>query len=273
MAANPKEQKEVLDWLVRHGSCDLTKVLETFFSQSKKPNLQAAVIALRTLQGEGVFEVVDSNDTDAGGLSIKEDMFNEPERYQLRLRGFLANDANISSMNKMEVGEDVEEIEPYYNMVTLKDYDVVNFVGDIQDCIVTCERLRAFTQYFASLLIRRELETAAQLFSSTVSDKFSVQWFEEKFTNLEAIYGRFDFFDHLRVFSVYAGEGSDKNFFDEIKLPKGVKRSARVGESSFKLVSVYSPNGVAIYDYTVSIAVIEEDGSLKICDCNWFSGN
>lgn len=56
-------------------------------------------------------------------------------------------------------------------------------------------------------------------------------------------------------------------------LPRGVDRAASRGESSFQLVSVHTPNGIAVHDYTVYLAILEEEGGVfKVSRIDMFSG-
>lgn len=140
--------------------------------------------------------------------------------------------------------------------------------------MILAERVRAFTHYFAFNLVTRNAAKLEVLFSSKVRDTQSVEAIYAKIAKLENQHGvPYEHFDHVEVIAVYNGKHGDTKVSEQMTLPRGVDRAARRGESSFQLISVHTPNGVAVHDYTVYLAIIEEEGGVfKVSGTDMFSG-
>jgi hypothetical protein len=124
----------------------------------------------------------------------------------------------------------------------------------------------------AQNLIGRNFQRVASCFSDLVGDEFTAESIENQLLGVEKNYGRFDLFDRVEVQSIYTEKGREKKYFDDEKLPKGIKRNQRVGTALFQLLSDYTPNGVAHWDHTVFLNVIEEEkGLFKIYDMKYKS--
>jgi len=94
----------------------------------------------------------------------------------------------------------------------------------------------------------------------------------EKIARIEKEFGRFGHFDYVEVITVYNGEHADVDTDASIPVPRGMDRSVRRGQSRLSLVSVSTPNGVAIYDYLLDLFIVEEDGVFRLSGFNLSSG-
>ena len=130
------------------------------------------------------------------------------------------------------------------------------------------ERIRSFTQYVGCLLLRRDFETLSGLFTDAVVEKNAPSRLEETLNGHEKDHGSFDCFDHVAV-AVYCERHQEADTSDVMRLPKGIAPEQRRGESSLKLVSAYTPNGMAIHTVTVFLDVVEEGGRFKLADMRW----
>ncbi len=158
----------------------------------------------------------------------------------------------------------------------LVNYDVraqkdVLVIGDLEKGMLMYERIRAFTQFIATRLFNRDFTCVQEYFHSSWTSKAGTAGLQERYMSLEEEHGGFELFDEVKVLSVYAGEGSDRKVFEEIKLPKGLKRAQRRGSSIFKLISRVTPNGMPLLHADVFMEIISEDGAFKIVNIEFRS--
>lgn len=73
--------------------------------------------------------------------------------------------------------------------------------------------------------------------------------------------------------TVYNGDHVDVDEEEEMRLPAGVSKTERRGTSTFKLLSVCTPNGLPIVGYFVELEIIEEAGFFCIINAKAFSGD
>ncbi|MFB1490337.1 MULTISPECIES: hypothetical protein [unclassified Thiocapsa] len=110
------------------------------------------------------------------------------------------------------------------------------------------------------------------VFSSRATKGQTLDTLLTRIANLEKQLGPFDYFDHVEVIAVYNGDVADVDASAHMRLPKGVHRDEQRGDARFQIISVRTPNGMFVNEYTVSLAIIEEEGFFRIVDASAFSG-
>lgn len=273
MPTTPREQQQFLDLLAQEKTLDFADVLQVFVNKNGKYTQSAVNEVLNFLWNEDLYSVVHR----ASGKEtwLDDEMYRTPEDYQIRFNGFSGKDCLYSESYAGEVDKtDVEKLARHYHWVGAKQREVIRVIGDLKGSMIMAERVRAFTHYFAFNLITRNLEKLEAMFSSKVRDSQNAEAIYAKINNLENQHGvAYEYFDHVEVIAVYNGKHGDAKVSEQMPLPPGVDRSARRGESAFKLVSVHTPNGVAVHDYIIYLAIIEEeDGLFKVSKTDMFSG-
>lgn len=134
------------------------------------------------------------------------------------------------------------------------------------------ERICAFAHQFTFHLVTGQHDRIRGLFSTRAAKGQTLDTLLTRIASLEKEFGPFDYFDHVEVIAVYNGDVDGVDASAHMKLPKGVHRNEQRGGARFQIISVRTPNGMAVNDYTVSLAVIEEDGFFRIVDAGAFSG-
>ena len=273
MPTTPKEENRFLSLLAEEKTLAFTDVLQVFVNKNGKYSESAVKEVLNFLWIEDLFSIVHR---ESGKESwIKEEMFQKPEDYLIRFNGFSGKDSNYSEDYAGEIDKtDIEKLARHYHWVGAKQREVIRIIGDLKGSMVMAERVRAFTHYFAFNLMTRNLEKLEAMFSSKIRDSQNAEAIYAKIDNLEKQHGvPYEYFDHVEIIAVYNGKHGNAKVSEQMTLPPGVDRAARRGESCFKLVSVHTPNGVAVHDYIIYLAIIEEeDGLFKVSKTDMFSG-
>ena len=273
MPTTPKEQNRFLDLLAREKTLAFEDVLQVFVNKNGKYTESAVKEVLNFLWIEDLFSIVHRESGKV--IWIKDEMFQEPQDYLIRFDGFGGKDSALSSERAGEIDKtDIEKLARHYHWVGAKQREIIRIIGDLKGSMVMAERVRAFTHYFAFNLMTRNSEKLEAMFSSKIRDSQNAEAIYTKIGNLEKQHGvPYEYFDHVEIIAVYNGKHGNAKVSEQMTLPPGVDRAARRGESCFKLVSVHTPNGVAVHDYIIYLAIIEEeDGLFKVSKTDMFSG-
>lgn len=273
MPTTPKEQQRFLYLLAREKTLVFTDVLQVFVNKNGKYTESAVDQVLNFLWNEDLFSCIHR---DSGNETwLDDEMYRAPDDYLIRFNGFSGKDNLYSQRHAGEIDKThIDKMARHYHWVGTKHRDVVRVIGDLKGSMVMAERVRAFTHYFAFNLITRNSEKLEAMFSSKIRDSQNAEAIYAKIDKLEKQHGvPYEYFDHVELIAVYNGKHGNSKVSEQMTLPPGVDRSARRGESSFKLVSVHTPNGVAVHDYIVYLCIIEEeDGLFKVSKTDMFSG-
>ena len=273
MPTSPKEQQGFLDLLAREKTLAFTDVLQVFVNKNGKYTESAVDEVLNFLWNENLFSCIHR---DSGKETwLDDEMYEVPEDYLIRFNGFSGKDSLYSEDYAGEIVKtDSDKLARHYHWVGAKQREVIRIIGDLKGSMVMAERVRAFTHYFAFNLITRNSEKLEAMFSSKIRDSQNAEAIYTKIGNLEKQHGvPYEYFDHVEIIAVYNGKHGNTKVSEQMTLPPGVDGSARRGESCFKLVSVHTPNGVAVHDYIIYLCIIEEeDGLFKVSKTDMFSG-
>ncbi len=265
----PKQHKAFLQQLQAHKQLSLADVMAIFKANASSTSSDVTATdmeqALYFLQVEDLF-VIKTQDGQQE-VDIEADLFKDPENYILAFNNFIYKDINIAEDYCAAVDEsslEQDEAGEYY--IELRPYTQLKVVGNLAEAANLHERIRAYTQYFASNLVRKNFTLLSTMFAEQIAQKHSETWLSEYWGALEQDYGTFDYADHIEVISVYVGEAGAKKCFGEMALPEGVNRDARRGEARFQAVSVCTPNGMSIHGCNIYLAIIEQAGLFKVCN-------
>ncbi len=250
-----------------------TDVLQVFVNKNGKYTESAVDQTLNFLWNEDIFSCIHR---DSGKETwLEDEMYRAPDDYLIRFNGYSGKDNLYSERHAGEIDKThIDKMARHYHWVGTKHRDVIRVIGDLKGSMVMAERVRAFTHYFAFNLVTRNAEKLEAMFSSKIRDTQNADAIYAKIDKLEKQHGLpYEYFDHVELIAVYNGKHGNARVSEQMTLPPGVDRSARRGESSFKLVSVHTPNGVAVHDYTIYLCIIEEeDGLFKVSKTDMFSG-
>ncbi len=64
--------------------------------------------------------------------------------------------------------------------------------------------------------------------------------------------------------AIYCGANAGAKTSEEMQLPRGVPSDARHSKGVFRLVSVLTPNAVAVHTHAVRLDIIEADDRLLV---------
>jgi hypothetical protein len=217
-----------------------------------------------------LFEIVDRESGEV--VPIKEYVFESPESYDIRLIGFEGKENNLAELHVGKIlglGFQSRKIDDSFDIRAPR---ALRICGDRDGALLLAERIRSFTHRFAIDLITDNRTQVEAAFSKNINSKYSAGAMLEKIARLERDFGRFAHFDYVEVITVYNGEHADIDKEESIPVPRGMGRSVRRGQSRLSLVSVWTPNGVAIYEYLLDLFIIEEDGVFRLSGFHLRSG-
>ncbi|GAA6152856.1 hypothetical protein [Pseudoteredinibacter isoporae] len=253
MPISGSAQREFLLYILKQKTLTLTEV-EHFFYPEDKSNTKALGDLLRHLKNSNFLSVQDDNGQD---IKIQQEMFNSPQPYSVVVSDIREYELEqVNSAYFTWKAEDISQIDESVHMCFLNGHPF-QIYGDVEGCKPQMARLRSFTNLFAQLLITRRFTELATYIHPAVGDEYDTPALEAMFVDSETKNGKIDTFDDISIDEIYWGKGSEKKFFDDEGIPKGVKRKDRVGKSSFQLQCGLSPNGIGSWEYTVSIWVSE----------------
>lgn len=271
MPYTPKENKRFLERLIAERSLPFEVVIAIFADargRISRPNLEAV---LTTLWVEETFRLVDREGREA---SWKQDtVYDSPADYTVEYVSIEGKENLLAERFEERIDEqDVDEIEPGYCWAGVKRREPLRIYGDRAGAMLLAERLRAFAHYFAFHLVAGKHERIEGLFSARAPHGRGFDALVKRIRNVEREYGPFEYFDHVEVVSVYVGDVGGIGGSAQMKLPEGVDRSEQRGEAKFQIISVWTPNGMFVHEYTVQLAIIEEEGFFRVLDASVFSG-
>ncbi|WP_347259173.1 hypothetical protein [Methylocaldum sp.] len=277
MPFTPKEDKRFLELLISQRDVSLEDALKIFADRKGQIKRDAAETTLRFLQSPDLFSLVD-----AEGRSVywSKPVFDFPGNYRIRFNGIAGKENNLAGRFCDRIDPSgIEEIAPGYVWATMKRQEPLRIVGECtpgfigeESAPLLAERIRAFTHQFAFHLVAGHHDRIAGLFSPRAAKGQTLETLLTRIGNLEKEFGPFDYFDHVEVVTVYNGDVSGVDASAHMKLPKGIHRNEQRGLSRFQIISVCTPNGMFVHEYTVSLYIIEEDGFFRICDASAYYG-
>ena len=261
---SPAEQKAFLDALFARGALPFEDVVLLLGRRGKSPPFAALSQALEFLRNERLFRIVHAETGQE--VALDEAVFAQADRHALHLLGIEEKECLMAREHAPRIIADkVDVIEDKHRWASVEARNFVKIVGDPEMAMPMVERIRAFTHRFAWLLACRRFEAAAGLISGSIREAWTAEGLRLKIESLEKDYGEFECFDRIEVEGVYCGDQAGVNILNQMKLPKGIKRAQRRGEGRFELVSVSTPNGLAIHCVDVRIAIIDESQRFRIC--------
>lgn len=272
MPTLPKDAKRFLELLEQRKELPFVEVLSLFADKRGKTRRDAAATLLNHLWVEDLFVLVDQD-----GISVSwndDPPWSHPELHTLRLVGFTGKDANLASQRCDRIdASDIAEIVPGYVWAGLIRRDNLRIVGDPAGATLLAERLRVFTHLFALELVAGRHGSLAGRFSARAAKGQNLSTMLQRIANIETEYGPFEGFDRVSVVKVFVGDISGVlEPLAHMDLPKGVRRDEQRGQTEFAIASVVTPDGGMVYDYSVQLDVIEEDGRFRVIDARVVSG-
>lgn len=272
MPTMPKDAKCFLELLAQRKELPFVEVLALFADKRGKTRRDAAAALLNHLWVEDLFVLLDH---EGALVSWNDDgPWLQPEGHTLKLVGFGGKDANIARGFADRIDEsDITVVTPGYVWAGLIRRDNLRIVGDRSGATALAERLRAFTHVFALELVAGRHDSLAGRFSSRATKEQTLATMLQRLANIETDYGPFESFDHVSVVKVFCGDVSGVvESLAHMDLPKGVRREEQRGQTEFKILSALTPDGGMVYDYSVQLDVIEEDGRLRVIDARVVQG-
>jgi len=270
MPYTPKENKRFLELLIAERELSLPSVFAIFADRKGQINRRAAEAALLHLQTGELFTLLD---TEGRETWWEDPVFERPDEFRLRFNGIDGIENLMAErFNDLIDAERITEIAPGYVWATMRRPEPLRIVGEQEGAAELAERIRAFTHQFAFDLVTGQHDRIRGLFSTRAAKGQTLETLLTRIANLEKEFGPFDYFDHVEVIAVYNGDVAGIDASAHMKLPKGVHRNEQRGDARFQIISVRTPNGMFINEYTVSLAIIEEDGLFRIVDASAYSG-
>lgn len=264
---NPIFQKSFLEKLYATGFLTLAEAM-ALLSPAKTPKLDELSAALQFLWTEDLFSIHSKNSDEE--LWLEKPMLKQADDYLISLKSIISKDRNIANGCKGKIlSSDIDQFSDFYCWAGVKPKGFLKIRGEKDEAPLLAERVRAYAQYVASLLLRRNFTAVSALFAPAVAGKFSADILQQTLDNLEKDYGSFDYFDRVEVMGVYCENHLNAETSDLMPVPAGIAPEQRCGEASFKLVSVYTPNGMPIHGVTVLIDIISEGDRLQLADMRW----
>jgi hypothetical protein len=268
MPINGATQKEFMKKLYTEGKVNLDTALQIFYKSKKQRNTENIISTLKIYAIDDEIIFIEKNN--GTRCSLTKDIIENANAYEVVFNGLNLTEQHLCEARSPCLNDiEINDLEDGQHMAHYGDSHFLIY-GETENFMIQHERLRTFTNMVAQHLVGRRFHEVAACFSKMVSDRFTPEIIESKLLGVEKYYGTFDFFDRIEVQSIYTEKGRDKKYFDDEKLPKGIKRSQRIGTAFFQLLSDYTPNGVSHWDYTVFLGVIEEEkGLFKIYDMKY----
>lgn len=270
MPYTPKENKQFLERLVAEREIPLSAVFTIFAGPKARIRRDALEPTLLQLQLGELFKLLG---TDGKEVWWDDAVFERPGDYRIRFNCIAGRESLIAREYCDRVdSERVTGIAPGYIWAEMRRPEPLRIVGEQEGAAVLAERIRAFTHQFAFHLVTGQHDRIRGLFSSRAAKGQTLDTLLTRIANLEKEFGPFDYFDHVEVIAVYNGDVASIDASAHMKLPKGVHRNEQRGDARFQIISVRTPNGMFVNEYTVSLAIIEEEGFFRIVDASAFSG-
>lgn len=268
MPYSPQSHQQLLDLLYRQRQLPLTDVIALFASNDGKPDLRETEYVINALRRGNSLSVREGEGAEFTGFNPRH--LKAPEGVTL----VLANPADLeadtgASFQREPMPADWDGDEPNERFVYWQDKIAMRLIGDVDEAPALAQRMLAFVQYFACHLVARRFDRVAELFSRALTSKFTAESLNQQLRQLEADWGALEHFTNVELQTLYCGTDAGTKLFTEMKLPKGIKREQRRGEASFQLAGLHTPSGVPLTTCNVYLAVVEEDGMLKVCDVRW----
>jgi hypothetical protein len=258
MPTTPKESKRLLELLISKRNLPFDEVLQIFTDSKGKLNRMSVTTVLNGLWVGDTFRLFDQSGSER---SWRDDaVFDSPAEFTLRFNAIEGMENSIAK-NVCDVIDDtnINEIAPKYRWAGLKRQEQLRIVGDREDAELLAERIRAFTHQFAFHLVSGRHAELAGLFSDRAAQGQALEALLKRMKNLEKEFGPFDYFDGVKVISVFNGDCADVTASAHMKLPKGVDRNEQRGWSQFQIISVRTPNGLYVHEYSVALSIIDRD--------------
>lgn len=270
MPYTPKENNQLLGRLVAEGEMPLSAVFAIFGDPKGRIRRDALEPTLLQLQLGELFTLLDA---EGGEIWWEDEVFERPEDYRIRFNGIAGRESLIAKefCDRIDA-ERITGIAPGYVWAEMRRREPLRIVGEQEGAAVLAERIRAFTHQFAFHLVTGQHDRIRGLFSNRAAKGQTLDTLLTRIANLEKEFGPFDYFDHVEVIAVYNGDVASVDASAQMKLPKGVHRNEQRGDARFQIISVRTPNGMSVNEYTVSLAIIEEAGFFRIVDASAFSG-
>lgn len=278
MPTTPKEDKRFLELLISRKTLTFDEALAVFANKNGKINREAVIAVLNGLWIEDTFTLLNQAGEEVSWMDGEP--FDSPSEYTLRFNGIAGKENKFAGRFCDRIDPSgITEIAPGYVWATMKRQEPLRIVGECktgyvgeETAALLAERIRTFTHQFAFHLVTGHYDRIAGLFSPRAAKGQTLETLLTRIRNLEKEFGPFDYFDHVEVVAVYNGDVADIESSAHMKLPKGIHRNEQRGQSRFQIISVCTPNGMFVHEYTVSLDIIEEDGFFRICDASAYSG-
>lgn len=270
MPYTPKENQRFLDRLIAERELPLTEVIAIFADRKGRVRRDALEPTLLHLQTGELFALLDPQ-----GQAVwwEDAVFEHPEDYRVRFNGVVGRENLMAGRFCDQPDPQANTtIAPGYVWASVRRTEPLRIVGEPDGATLLAERIRAFTHQFAFHLVSGQHERIAALYSARAAKGQTLATLVTRIGNLEREFGRFDYFDHVEVIAVYNGDVSGVDASAHMRLPRGVQRNEQRGDARFQIISVRTPNGMFINEYTVQLAIIEEDGLFRIVDASAYAG-
>lgn len=270
MPYTPKENLRFLDLLIAERELPLTGVIAIFADPKGRIRRDALESTLLHLQTGDLFALLDPQGQE---VWWEDAVFEHPDRYRVRFKGLTgAENLMAGRFCDQPDPQAITTIAPGYVWASVRRPEPLRIVGAQDGATLLAERIRAFTHQFAFHLVSGQHERIAGLYSARAAKGQTLATLLTRIGSLEREFGRFDYFDHVEVIAVYNGDVAGVDASAHMRLPKGVQRNEQRGDARFQIVSVRTPNGMFVNEYTVQISIIEEDELFRIVDAGAYSG-
>jgi hypothetical protein len=198
---------------------------------------------------EKVFENSNDYAVILGDLSIAENEFASQFKW-------LPNPENSIEIDKNLIGQG------------LISHNQIQIVGDIDQGIRLREQLYFFGMKVGNHLLHSSLDQAQTLVFE--HPKLNVATLISSFADSSNERGQYELFEIVDIGSAYSPTDGHHKVFDEMKLPKGVKRNQRKGQLTLRWSSMFTPNGMPLWFDELQLDVIsDEKGFFKISGFRW----
>ena len=269
MPINATTEIEFFNQLRTQGRLSLDAVYDIFYKAKKSRNPKNLGIFLHTHCGDGEDGelILVEKSTDKPVYIEVAGVLDQPEGYDVLYNGCEQSElAKLGYFSDRLVNES-ELIDWLKVDRVLRDQVAVH--GDIELAPAVMHRLEGFAYYVANLIVQRRYDDLSGLYWDSSKEENTPDGLAAYFSSTESKHGKIELFNNVWVSRVYAGIEGAKKHFDEMKLPKGVKRNQRVGVANFNLASSITGNGISRWVLDVYFEAIQNDkGEIKITNMN-----
>ena len=265
MPINAATEIEFFNQLRTQGRLSLDAVYDIFYKTKKSRNPKNLCIFLHSHYGDGEDgELILVEKGTNNSVYIEEDgVLDQPDNYDV-----LYNGCEQTELTKLGYFADslINESELIdWLQVDRVSRDQVAVHGDMTLAPAVMHRLEGFAYFVANLIVQRRYDELSNLYWDSSKEENTPEGLTAYFNSTESKHGKIELFNNVRVSRVYAGKEGAKKHFDEMKLPKGVKRDQRVGIANFNLASSITSNGIPRWALDVYFEAIQNDtGEMKI---------